>query len=77
MAKKVLKFKTELSLLLTSIALFTVSAFCFSYASGNTGLSFALLNYPYRIYAFPFVTFGGALMTVASISYSKRCKTCL
>jgi hypothetical protein len=73
-----LKFKTELFLLLTSIALFTVSAFCFSYATGNQGLAYALsLTYPYKIYAIPFISCGGALLTVASISYSKRCKTCL
>ena len=71
-----LKFKAELFLLLLSIALFTVSAFCFSYATGN--LAYALsLTYPLRGYAIPFVSFGGALLTVASISYSKRSKTCI
>jgi hypothetical protein len=70
-----LKFKTEISLLLTSIVLFTVSAFCFSYATGN-GFAYALSPpYPLRTFAIPFVGFGGALMTVASISYSKRSKT--
>ena len=71
-----LKFKTEISLLLGSIVLFTISAFCFSYATGS--LQYALsLTYPYRTYAIPFVSFGGALMTVASVSYSKRSKICL
>jgi len=70
------KFKTELILLLASIFLFATSAFCFSYATG--GVSYALsLTYPLRAYAFLIVSFGGALMTVASISYSKRSKTCL
>ncbi|MCW4011278.1 MAG: hypothetical protein NWF05_11795 [Candidatus Bathyarchaeota archaeon] len=65
-------FKAEILLLLASIALFAASAFCFSYATGN----FAVGLYPYRSWAIPFVGSGGALMTVASISYSKR-KTCL
>ncbi len=63
-----MKFKTELILLLASIVLFVISAFCFSYALS--------LTYPLRTYAFPFVGFGGALMTIASVSYSKRSKTC-
>jgi hypothetical protein len=70
------KFKTEISLLLASIVLFTASAFCFSYATGNLEFASSLL-YPYRTYAIPFVGFGGALMTVASVSYSKRSKTCI
>jgi hypothetical protein len=75
---KVLKFKAEIFLLLTSIVLFTISAFCFSYATGNVGLTYALnLTYPLRSYAIPFVGFGSALMAVASLSYSKRSKTCL
>ncbi len=70
------KFKTELVLLLTSIVLFAISAFCFSYAVG--GVSYALsLTYPLRAYALLIVGFGGVLMTAASISFSKRSKTCL
>ena len=70
------KYKTEIFLLLTSIVLFTISAFCFSYATDSAGLTYALtLTYPLRNFAFPFVGFGGALMTVASVSYSKRSKT--
>jgi hypothetical protein len=70
------KFKTELIMLLTSIVLFALSAFCFSYATG--GVSYALsLTYPLRAYALLIVGFGGALMTAASISYSKRSKAYL
>ncbi|HTY75843.1 MAG TPA: hypothetical protein VMD05_09800 [Candidatus Nanoarchaeia archaeon] len=65
-----LKFKIEIFLLLISITLFTVSAFFFSYASGVN------LTYPLRNFALTFVGSGSALMTVASISYSKRSKTC-
>jgi hypothetical protein len=73
---KMAKFKTELVLLLTSIVLFAISAFCFSYGAG--GASYALsLSYPLRAYALLIVGFGGAFMTVASISFSKRSKNCL
>ena len=65
-----LKFKIEIFLLLTSIVLFTASAFCFSYATGVN------LTYPLRNFALEIVGSGGALMTVASISYSKRSKAC-
>ncbi len=68
-------FKIEIFLLLMSIVLFTLSAFCFSYAIGNTAFIDALEPYPYRSYAIPFVGFGGGLMAVASLSYSKRSKT--
>lgn len=64
----------EIFLLFLSIVLFTISAFCFTYATGS--LAYALdLTYPYRSYAIPFVGFGGALMTVAQVSYSKRSKS--
>jgi hypothetical protein len=72
---EVLKFKIEIFLLLMSIALFTLSAFCFSYAIGNSRLVDPL--FPYRSYAIPFVGFGSGLMAVASVSYSKRSKSCL
>jgi hypothetical protein len=72
--KEVLKFKIEICLLLTSIVLFTISAFLFSYAAANTDL-LSLITYPYRNYALSFVGSGGALMAVASVSYSKRSKT--
>jgi hypothetical protein len=70
-----LNFKIEIFLLLMSIVLFTLSAFCFSYAIGSTAFVNALWSYPYRNYAILFIGFGGGLMTVASVSYSKRSKT--
>jgi hypothetical protein len=70
------EFKIEILLLLTSMVLFAASAFCFSYAAvGPEGLSYAIsLTYPFRNYAISLVGFGGVLMTLASISYSKRSK---
>jgi len=61
------KFKTEIFLLLTAIALFIASTF--AYSSG--GLSF---GFSYKSYAFSFLGFGTALMIAATISYSKRSK---
>jgi hypothetical protein len=71
-----LEFKTEITLLVTAIVLFTIGTFCYSYVIGNLELAFALA-YPYRAYAFPIVTFGSALMAVATFSYSKRSKSSL
>lgn len=71
-----MKFKTEIFLLLTSIVLFTVSTFCYSYVTGNVGLALAL-SYPYRVYAFPIVSFGSVLMVVATFSYSRKSKNSL
>jgi hypothetical protein len=68
------QFKIEICLLLTSIVLFAISAFLFSYAAANTDL-FSLITYPYRNYALPLIGSGSALMAVASVSYSKRSKT--
>jgi len=68
------KFKAEMCLLLTAIALFAVSSFFYSYHMVGEGLSFSasLGSYPYRGYAITFVGFGSALLLVASVSYSKR-----
>jgi hypothetical protein len=65
-----LKFKTEISLLMLSIAIYILSAYCYSYevlAEGTTSL-----NYPYKDYAFLLVVFASALLLIAAISYSKR-----
>ncbi len=72
-----MKFKAELVLLLASISLFIASAFCFSYDINPEGVAYALsgLTYPFRVLALPFVGSGGALMMIASISYSKRVKS--
>lgn len=72
-----MKFKAEMCLLLMAIALFTLSAFFYSYqAATSEGLTFsaALGSYPYRGYALTFVGFGSVLTLIASISYSKRSK---
>jgi len=66
-----LKFKTEVSLLLTAITLFVVAMFFYSYQGGVS------LAYPYRSIALAFVGFGSVSMVTASISYSKRSKDIL
>jgi len=66
-----LKFKTEVSLLLMAITLFSVAMFFYSY-QGVVGLA-----YPYRGIALAFVGFGSVSMVTASISYSKRSKNIL
>jgi len=73
-----MKFKTEVSLLLTAITLFAVAMFFYSYqvVSENAALS-ASLTYPYRSIALAFVGFGSVSMVTASISYSKRSKDIL
>ena len=76
---KGLKFKTEVSLLLTAITLFAVAMFFYSY-QGVFGDSAALsqsLAYPYRGIALAFVGFGSVSMVTASVSYSKRSKNLL
>jgi hypothetical protein len=76
--EKQLKFKAEVALLLGAIALFVVSTFFYSYQAASQGLSFSLgLDYPYRGYAITFVGFGSVLMAAATISYSKRSKSCV
>jgi hypothetical protein len=73
---KQVKFKAEILVLLTAIALFAVSAFFYSYQpASQAAASFTLsLSYPYRGYAFTALGFGSVLMAAASISYSKRSK---
>jgi hypothetical protein len=66
-----LKFKTEVSLLLTAITMFAVAMFFYSY-QGSVSLA-----YPYRSIALAFVGFGSVSMVTASISYSKRSKDIL
>ena len=71
-----MKYKTELLLLLTSVAMFVISGLCYSYATGSGGLTFTLaLSYPYRDYAILFIGTGTVLMGIASFSYSKKNKT--
>jgi len=72
------KFKAEIFLLLTAIALFAASAFMYSYTNQpqaeTLAASTALPNYPYQGYAFSFVGFGSFLMVTASLSFLKRSK---
>jgi hypothetical protein len=71
-----LKFKTEVSLLLIAITLFSVAMFFYSYqnaVSDKVALSLSLA-YPYRGMALAFVGFGSVSMVTASLSYSKRSK---
>jgi hypothetical protein len=65
-------------MLLAAIALFVISTYCYSYATGNGSVALSLSSsFPYRGYAVPFVSFGSVLMGVASLSYSKRSKNSL
>jgi hypothetical protein len=72
-----LKFKTEVSLLLAAITLFSVAMFFFSYQNGAGDNATLSLAYPYRGMALAFVGFGSVSMVTASISYSKRSKEML
>jgi hypothetical protein len=72
-----LKFKTEVSLLLAAITLFSVAMFFFSYQNGAGDNAALSLAYPYRGMALAFVGFGSVSMVTASISYSKRSKEML
>jgi hypothetical protein len=71
----IMKFKAEIFLLLTAIALFAASAFLYSspIASGQTTAA-ATLDFPYQGYAFSFVGFGSLIMVAASLSFLKRSK---
>ncbi len=74
-----MKFKGEIFLLLAAIALFTASAFMYSYTNlpqGEilTASTLAVPTYPYQAYAFSFLGFGSVLMTTASLSFLKRSK---
>jgi hypothetical protein len=61
---------------MTAIVLFTISTFCYSYVTGNVELSLAL-SHPYRVYAFPIVSFGSVLMVVATFLYTRKNKNSL
>ena len=69
------KFKGEIFMLLTAIALFAASAFLYSTpAVATQGLTAAAADFPYQGYAFSLVGFGALLMAAASISFLKRSK---
>jgi hypothetical protein len=73
-----MKFKAEIFLLLTAIALFAASAFMYSYTNISQAetltASASLPNYPYQGYAFSLVGFGSLLMVTASLSFLRRSK---
>ena len=74
-----MKFKTEVSLLLIALALFSAATFFYSYqgsAGGNSAQALSLA-YPYRSVALAFVGFGSVSMVTASISYQKKNKALL
>ena len=71
-----MNFKAEVCLLAFAITLFMVSAFFFTYQSGNASY-LNLASYPYQGYALAFVGFGSLLMVTASLSYTKRSKNIL
>jgi hypothetical protein len=58
-----LKFKIELSLLLSAIILYVVSAYCYSYET---------LNQTYRDFAFSLVGVASVFVVVAAFLYSRR-----
>jgi hypothetical protein len=70
----VVKFKGEIFMLLTAIALFAASAFLYSAPTATQGLTAASAEFPYQGYAFSFVGLGALLMAAASISFLKRSK---
>jgi uncharacterized membrane protein len=69
---KTVKFKTEISLLMLSIVLYILSAFCYSYETVNEGI--AGTYYPYQEYAFLLIAVASLLLLIAAILYSKRQK---
>jgi hypothetical protein len=76
-----MQFKTEIMLLVVTMALFAVSVFLYTYqASSEAAMNFALSDaataaaYPYRGFALSFVGVGSALMVAASLSYMKKNK---
>lgn len=69
-----MKFKTEVCLLSLALLLFAISAFFYSYQTGNTDSAISWGAYPYQGYSFLLVAFGSVLTVAACVSYSKRGK---
>jgi hypothetical protein len=70
-----MKFKGEIFMLLTAIALFAASAFLYSMATTAQGLTASSApEFPYQGYAFSLVGLGSLLMVTASLSFLKRSK---
>jgi len=64
-----LKFKIELSLLVSAIILYVISAFCYS-QEGSQDLPF--MNYSCKNIALPLVGVASVFVMIAGILYSKR-----
>ncbi len=71
-----MKFKGEIFMLLTAIALFASSAFLYSATTTVQALATASApDFPYQGYAFSLLGFGSVLMVTASLSFLKRSKS--
>jgi hypothetical protein len=66
-----LKFKLEISLLISAILLYVFSAFCYTYEASEAALD-SSLDSPYRIYAFPLIALASTFLAVAAILYSRK-----
>ncbi|RJS82127.1 hypothetical protein CW707_01685 [Candidatus Bathyarchaeota archaeon] len=66
-----MKFKIELSLLISAIILYIVSTFCYSYEASSQNM-LPIINYPYRDFALLLVGIASVFMVIAAILYSKR-----
>ena len=65
------KYKLEISLLLSAIGLYVLSAFCYSYESQWMG-NLPVINRPYRNYAFPLVGLASVFLVIAAIFVFKK-----
>jgi LPXTG-motif cell wall-anchored protein len=65
------KYKIEISLLLLSIALYLVSAFCYFYEAPWEEM-LPKINYPYQNFALPLAGFASALLIITAVLYLKR-----
>ena len=71
-----MKFKGEIFMLLTAIALFAASAFLYSTTTTAQALTAASApDFPYQGQAFSLLGFGSVLMVTASLSFLKRSKS--
>lgn len=71
-----LKYKKEIILLVTALALFSLSAIFYSYnVAATSSFEISGINmYPYTGFAIVLVGFGSFFLIVASLSFSKRSK---
>ena len=67
-----MRFKVEISLLLSAILVYVASAFCFSYDAPAQGWEAPYVDNPYRVYAFPMIAVASVLLATAAILYSRR-----